>query len=153
MSLFPILELIPMICEFCVVARQQNIWFFTENYPKKSRELWSPARQQIWPWSRSKVMVKVTTWYHRRGLVTKNTHAKYQSSICNSAQVMAKVKVFVTDRRTDRRMRFNVPTLSRKRGTITKMACCNHCYNFLSVKALHNNISIISIIDGWKGLM
>ena len=68
----------------------------------KFRELWSPARQQIWPWSRSKVTVKVTTWYHRKGLVTKNTHAKYQSSICNSAKVMAKVKVFVTDRRTDR---------------------------------------------------
>ena len=73
----------------------------------------------------SKVTVKVTTWYHRKGLVTKNTHAKYQSSTCNSAEVMAKVKVFVTDRqtegrtegRTDRRMRFNVPALSRKRGT------------------------------------
>ena len=34
---------------------------------------------------------------------------------------MANVKVFVTDRqrdgRTDRRMRFNVPALSQKRGT------------------------------------
>ena len=62
------------------------------------------------------------TWYHQKGLVTRNTHAKYQSSIYNSAKVMAKVKVFVTDgqtdRRTDGRMRFNVPTLSRKRGTI-----------------------------------
>ena len=67
----------------------------------KFRELWSPARQQIWPWSRSKVTVNVTAWYHWKGLVTKNTHAKCQSSICNSAKVMAKVKVFVTDRRTD----------------------------------------------------
>ena len=33
-SLFPILKLIPMIGEFCVVARQQNILFFTENYRK-----------------------------------------------------------------------------------------------------------------------
>ena len=32
---------------------------------------------------------------------------------------MAKVKVFVTDGQTDGLMRFNVPTLSRKRGTIT----------------------------------
>ena len=72
------------------------------NGTSKFRELWSPARQQIWPWSRSKVMVKVTTWHHRKGLVTKNTHAKYQSSICNSAKVVAEVKVFVTDRRTDR---------------------------------------------------
>ena len=66
-------------------------------------ELWSPARQQIWPWSRSKVTVKVTAWYHRKGLVTKNTHAKYQRSTSNSAKVMAKVKVFVTDGQTDRR--------------------------------------------------
>ena len=66
---------------------------------------------------RSKVTVKVTTWYHLKGLFTKNTHAKYQSSTCNSAKVMAKVKVFLTDRQTDRRMRFNVPALSRKRGT------------------------------------
>ena len=69
---------------------------------KKFRELWSPARQQIWPWSRSKVTVKVTTWYLRKGLVPRNTHAKYQSSICKSAKVMAKVKVFVTDGQTDR---------------------------------------------------
>ena len=39
--------------------------------------------------------------YHFKGLVTKNTHAKYQSSICNSAKVMAKVKVFATDGQTD----------------------------------------------------
>ena len=50
------------------------------------------------------------TLYHRKGLATKDTHAKYQSSTCNTAKVMAKVKVFVTDRRTDRR-------ISRKRGT------------------------------------
>ena len=101
------------------------MFIFSYADTSKFRELWSPARQQIWPLSRSKVTVKVTTWYHRKGLVTRNTHAKYQSSICNSAKVMAKVKVFVTDgqrdgrtdRGTDRRMRFNVPTLSRKRGT------------------------------------
>ena len=34
---------------------------------------------------------------------------------------MAKVKVFVTDGQTDGRMRFNVPTLSRKQGTIIPM--------------------------------
>ena len=96
----------------------------------KFRELWSPARQQIWPWRRSKVTVKVTTWYHRKGLVTRNTHAEYQSSICNSAKVMAKVKVFVTDGQTDRqtegRMRFNVPTLSRKRGTMRQRQFAPH---------------------------
>ena len=80
----------------------------------KFKEFWSPVRQQIWPWRRSEVTIKVTTWYHQKGLVTKNTHAKYQSSTCKSAKVIAKVKVFVTDGR----MRFNVPALSRKRGTI-----------------------------------
>ena len=50
----------------------------TENYKMKNSEnCGPPARQQIWPWSRSKVTVKVTTWYHRKGLVTKNTHIKY----------------------------------------------------------------------------
>ena len=105
--------------------RSRSQWTYMET--SKFRKLWSPARQQIWPWSRSKVTVKVTTWYLRKGLVTRNTHAKYQSSICNSTKVMAKVKVFVTDGRTDRRtdrgtegrMRFNVPTLSRKRETIS----------------------------------
>ena len=86
---------------------------------------------KIWPWRRSQVTVKVTTWYHRKGLVTRNTHAKYQSSICNSAKVMAKVKVFVTDGqtegRTDGRMRFNVPTLSRKRGTTTTLGLWQYC--------------------------
>ena len=86
----------------------------------KFRELLSPARQQIWPCSRSKVTIEVTTWYHWKGLVTKNTDAKYQSSICNSANVMTKVKNFC-DRQTDGWMRFNVPTLSRKQGTKTLM--------------------------------
>ena len=73
------------------------------------------------------------TLYHRKGVVTKNTHAKYQSSTCNSAKVMAKVKVFVTDRgtdgRTDRRMRFNVPALSRKRGTIKRFQGSRKLFN------------------------
>ena len=47
-------------------------------------------------------MIKVTTWYHQKGNVTMNTHAKYQSSTCNNAKVMAKVKVFVTEGLTDR---------------------------------------------------
>ena len=106
--------------DICFQARYKK----KKNNKKKFRELWSPARQQIWPWRRSKVTVKVTTWYHRKGLVTRNTHAKYQSSICNSAKVMAKVKVFVTDGQTDRQrdgwMRINVPMLSRKRGTTSK---------------------------------
>ena len=37
-----------------------------------------------------------------KGLHTRNTHAKYQSSRLNGSKVMAKVKVFVTDGRTDR---------------------------------------------------
>ena len=83
---------------------------------KQIQRIVFPRSAQIWPWSRSKVTVKVTTWYHRKGLVTKNTHAKYQSSTCNSAKVMAKVKVFVTDRWTDGGMRFNCPRLFAKVG-------------------------------------
>ena len=65
----------------------------------KFGELWSPARQQLWPWRRSKV--KVTAWRHLKGLVTRIMHAKYQWSIFNTSEDMSQVKVFVTDRRTD----------------------------------------------------
>ena len=83
----------------------------------KLGELWSPARQQLWPWRRSKV--KVTAWGHLKGLVTRIMHAKYQCSIFNNSEDMSQVKVFVTDRRRDRRTNeIYVPTLSRKRGTI-----------------------------------
>ena len=33
-------------------------------------------------------------WYHVKGLVTRNTHVKYQSPITSGKKVMAKVKVF-----------------------------------------------------------
>ena len=119
-----------MLKTIFIVPQKSSLWLYhviyetcTARLTSKFIELWSPAQQHIWPWSRSKVTVKVKTWYIRKGLVTRNTHAKYQSSICNSAKVMAKVKVFVTDRRTDRQLRFNVPTLSRKRGTIRSIEC------------------------------
>ena len=71
----------------------------------KFRELWSPA-------------------------FTKNTHTKYQSCTCNSAIVIAKVKVFVTDRRmgglTDRR--------TDRRGLVTKYTHAK--YQRSSMKAL-----------------
>ena len=34
-------------------------------------------------------------WYGAKGLVTRNTHVKYESSIFNGLKVMAKVKVFI----------------------------------------------------------
>ena len=34
-------------------------------------------------------------WYHVKGLVTRNTHAQYESLISSGKKVMAKVKVFV----------------------------------------------------------
>ena len=43
--------------------------------------------------------------YQRKGLVTRNTRAKYESSTSYNAKVMANVKVFAdgkTDRQTDR---------------------------------------------------
>ena len=65
-----------------------------------------------------------TAWYQWKGLVTRIMHAKYQCYIINTSEDMSQVKVFVTDGRTDGwtdrgtdgRMRFNVPTLSRKAG-------------------------------------
>ena len=84
---------------------------------RKFGELWSPARQQIWPWSRSKVKAKITTWCQWKGPVTTIMYAKYQCSIINTYEDMSQVKVFVTNRgtdgrrdgRTDGQMRFNVP--------------------------------------------
>ena len=66
----------------------------------KFGELWSPALQQLWPWSRSKV--KVIAWCKLKGLVTRIMHAKYQCSIINTLEDMSQVKVFMTDRQTDR---------------------------------------------------
>ena len=102
------------------VTMLHTIWKLTSKF----EELWSPARQQLWPWSRPKVKVKVTAWCQWKGLVIRIMHAKYQCSIINTSEDMSKVKVFVTDGRTDGRtdgqMRFNVPMLSRKRGTKTE---------------------------------
>ena len=33
--------------------------------------------------------------YHVKGLIIKNTHMKYECSICNGLKVMVKVNVFV----------------------------------------------------------
>ena len=40
-------------------------------------------------------------WYQKKGLVIKNTHVKYESSITYHSKDMANVKVFA-DRQTDR---------------------------------------------------
>ena len=48
-----------------------------QSFPNKTSkfgELWSPAQQQLWPWSRSKV--KVRTWCHLKGLVTRINFCK-----------------------------------------------------------------------------
>ena len=87
----------------------------------KFRELWSPARQQIWPWIRSKVTVKVTTWYHWKGLVTKTRMPSIKALSVKVQKLWPRLKFFVTDRQTDRRMRFNVPTLSRKWETTSTL--------------------------------
>ena len=93
------------------------------------QKLWHMLNFQTW---RSKVTLKVTRsnfWYEWKGLIIMNAHVKYESPTSNGSKVMGKVKVFVTDGKTDgrtegqtdRQMRFNVPSLSRKRGT--KMWC------------------------------
>ena len=59
--------------------------------------------RKLWPRlkffkSRSNFKVKATrskAWYYEKGLVIRNTHMKYESSIFNGLKVIAKVKVFV----------------------------------------------------------
>ena len=64
-------------------------------------------RQQLWPWSRSKVKDEVTAWCQLKGLVTRIMHAKYQCSIINTSEDMGQVKfLWRTDRGTDGRMSF-----------------------------------------------
>ena len=45
-------------------------------------------------YSRSNLKVTKPKIYHVKGLVTRNTHVKYESSITSGLKVMAKVKVF-----------------------------------------------------------
>ena len=40
-----------------------------------------------------------TQWYPRKGLITRNTHVKYQSSSTHYSKVISKVKVL--ERRTE----------------------------------------------------
>ena len=50
-----------------------------------------------------------------KGIVTRIMHAKYQCSIINTSEDVSRVKVFVTNGRTDRQMSFlNVPAVSQK---------------------------------------
>ena len=53
--------------------------------------------------SRSRSQVQ-NLWYRWKGLVIRITHAKYERLISKDKKVMANVKVFLTDRQTDRRM-------------------------------------------------
>ena len=75
----------------------------------------SLTTQKLWPmlkfWkSRSKVKVmRSKFWYQWKGLVTRNTHVKYESPLTYHSKVMANVKVFadkqsnrLTDKQTDR---------------------------------------------------
>ena len=43
------------------------------------------------------------SWYRWNGLVIRNTHAKYERPISKGKKVIANVKVFLTDRRTEGR--------------------------------------------------
>ena len=56
-------------------------------------------RQQLWPWSRSKV--KVMAWCKLKGLVTRIMHAKYQCSIFNTSEDkhIRQVKLSFCDRK------------------------------------------------------
>ena len=41
-------------------------------------------------------------WYEQKGHITRNVHVKYESPTSNGSKDKDKVKVFVTDRQTDR---------------------------------------------------
>ena len=106
-----------------------------ELHRKEDQKLWSPARQQIWPWERSKV--KAMAWWHLKGLVTKIMHAKYQCSIIYTSEDMSQVKVFGTEGQTDRGMDrqrdgqtdewdLMSPAFAKARGTIKCTALAVH---------------------------
>ena len=84
-------------------------WIWTTS---KLGELWSPARQQLWPWRRSRSRHGVTWNGLSQGPCMPNINAL--SLILQKIWVRLKILW-----QTDERMRFNVPTHSRKRGTIT----------------------------------
>ena len=86
-------------------------------FTSKFGELWSSARQQLWPWSMSKV--RVTAWCQLQGLLTRIIHAKYQFSIINTSEDSAMLKfLWQTDiHGTNGRMSFNVPRFRERRET------------------------------------
>ena len=113
------------------------------NMTSKFGELRSPARQQLWHWSWSKV--KVTVWCQLKELVTRIMHAKYQCSI--TSEDMSQVKVFVTDRQTDRplegqtdgRMSLNVPGFHERLATKNRVLKTGHNWKNYIFYSKHMN--------------
>ena len=60
------------------------------SFPNASRRSWSMSRAQ-------------NLWYHRKGLVIRHTHAKYESPISKGNRVISKQKVWQTGGQTDGR--------------------------------------------------
>ena len=52
------------------------------------------------------------TLYQRKGLITWNTHAKYESFITCHSKVMANVQVFFFGRQTDKQQKIYAPNPS-----------------------------------------
>ena len=155
-----------LLTPICIGIFLSPSWIYVWNVKavtmvtSKFGELWSPARQQLWHWSWSKVRVKVTTWCPLKEPVTRIMHAKYQYSIMNTSEDMSKVKDFVTDRQTDGQrdktdgwMSFNVPAFAKNRPQkLLKLSCQNQSvdkvqlwpwpldpkmYRYLSLAILH----------------
>ena len=57
-------------------------------------------------------------WYPRKGLITRNTHVKYQSSSTHCSKVISKVKVSETrtELQNERQDKNNMPPDLRSRG-------------------------------------
>ena len=76
-----------------------------------------------------------------KGLVTRNTHVKFENPIPYHSKDMAKIKVFfLTDGQTDGLTGFHVPVHSRKRGTKICSQMVTFYYHFV---AISQNVMIV----------
>ena len=123
------------ILVFCFFLTLMDKCRFMVIRTSKFRELWSPARQQI-----NKFDLEIgqrSPSMSRHGTIGKvlsqRTHMPNIKALPVIVQKLWLRLKFLwrtdgqTDRRADRRMRFNVPALSRKRGTISQ---CNFSARF-----------------------
>ena len=94
----------------------------------KFEELWSPARQQIWPWDRSKVKVRSQFGTNKKGLSQWSFIPNINAVSLKLQKIWARLKfLWQRDRRIDRQMSFNVPRFRERRGTKIIVWCERSC--------------------------